>query len=103
MPTIRIDSAIDVNFVRTGPRGCRPIVFLHPVGLDLTWWGAQVEAFGREHDVVAFDMPGHGLSGTPDARHCVRRARARWHGASRRSRLSSVEGRSTWSACRWAE
>ncbi len=35
---------------------------LHPVGLDLTWYGPQFEAFGRERDVAAFDMPGHGQS-----------------------------------------
>ena len=53
----------DINFVRTGPRGGRPVMFLHPVGLDLTWWSAQIEEFGSDHDVVAFDMPHHGLSG----------------------------------------
>lgn len=64
---IAVDGVSDVNFVRTGPRGGRPLVFLHPVGLDLTWWGAQVEDFGRDHDVVAFDLPNHGLSGTLNA------------------------------------
>ncbi len=57
----------EINFVRTGPRGGRPVLFLHPVGLDLTWWSAQIEEFGRDHDVVAFDMPNHGLSGKLDA------------------------------------
>ncbi len=57
----------DINLVRAGPRGGRPIVLLHPVGLDLTWWGAQIEEFGRDHDVVALDMPNHGLSGRLDA------------------------------------
>ncbi len=57
----------DINLVRTGPRGGRPIVLLHPVGLDLTWWGAQFEEFGRDHDVMALDMPNHGLSGRLDA------------------------------------
>jgi 3-oxoadipate enol-lactonase len=60
---IEIDGVCDINLVRTGPRGGSPIVFLHPVGLDLTWWSAQVEDFGRDHDVVLFDMPNHGLSG----------------------------------------
>lgn len=51
-----------VNVQRTGPRGRAPLVFLHPVGLDLTWWGDQFEAFGQDRDVLAWDMPGHGLS-----------------------------------------
>jgi hypothetical protein len=33
-----------VNLVRKGPRGRAPVVFVHPVGLDLTCWGAQIEA-----------------------------------------------------------
>ena len=55
-----------VNVVRTGPRGGAPLVFLHALGLDLTWWDHQVAAFGGERDVVAVDLPGHGLSGSPD-------------------------------------
>ena len=56
-----------INLVRTGPRGGTPIVFLHALGLDLTWWDHQVAAFGRDHDVVALDLPGHGRSDQPDA------------------------------------
>ena len=55
-----------VNLVRTGPRGRAPVILVHPVGLDLTYWGAQIEALGEDHDVVAFDLPGHGASpGSP--------------------------------------
>ena len=67
MPRIEIAGGPDINVVRTGPRGGAPIVFLHALGLDLTWWDHQVAAFGRDHDVVAFDLPGHGLSGRLDA------------------------------------
>ena len=49
-----------VNLVRTGPRGGRPVVLVHPVGLDLTYWAAQIEALCDAHDVVAYDLPGHG-------------------------------------------
>lgn len=66
MPAIAIDGLSEINFVRTGPRGGVPVVFVHGVGLDLTWWGAQVVDFGRDHDVVALDLPGHGLSGATD-------------------------------------
>ena len=51
-----------INVARTGPEGGLPVVFLHAVGLDLTWWGAQFDAFGHERQVAAFDLPGHGLS-----------------------------------------
>ena len=66
MAKIDIHGVPPINLVRTGPRGGIPIVFLHPVGLDLTWWGAQIEEFAGDHDVVAFDMPNHGLSGKLD-------------------------------------
>jgi len=63
MATITAGESPHINFVRTGPRGGAPLVFLHPVGLDLTWWGEQFSSFGRDFDVVAVDMPNHGLSG----------------------------------------
>lgn len=52
-----------LNVARTAARGGAPLLLLNPAGLDLTWWGPQFDAFGRERDVVAFDMPGHGQSG----------------------------------------
>ena len=56
-----------LNMVRTGPRGAPLVVLVHPVGLDLTYWAAQIEALCDAFDVVAFDLPGHGSSpGTPD-------------------------------------
>lgn len=63
MPLIETAGGPDINLVRTGPRGGPPVVLMHPVGLDLTWWDLQFAEFGRDHDVVAFDMPNHGLSG----------------------------------------
>ncbi len=54
-----------LNIARTQGHGGPPLLLLHPVGLDLSWWAPQFEAFGRERDVIAFDMPGHGLSDAP--------------------------------------
>ena len=55
-----------LNTVRTGPRGQPPVILLHPVGLDLTYWGLQIDALCDHYDVVAFDLPGQGKSpGTP--------------------------------------
>lgn len=51
-----------LNMVRTGPRGGVPVVLLHSAGLDLTYWGAQIADLRRHHDVIAFDLPGHGRS-----------------------------------------
>ncbi len=54
-----------IHMVRTGPRGDAPVVLVHPVGLDLTYWDRQIEALRDTHDVVAYDLPGHGS--TPGA------------------------------------
>jgi len=62
MPTLQATPMPSVNLVRTGPRGRTPIVLVHSVGLDLTYWGAQIDALCNDHDVVAFDLPGHGSS-----------------------------------------
>lgn len=51
-----------VNVARTGPCGRPPILFIHAVSLDLTWWDHQFAALGTDHDLVALDLPGHGLS-----------------------------------------
>lgn len=67
MPIVKIADGPDINLVRTGPVGGVPIVFIHALGLDLTLWEHQFQEFGRDHDVVAFDLPGHGLSGGRDA------------------------------------
>ena len=52
-----------LNGVRAGQRSVRPVVLLHSAGLDLTYWGAQIDylvSHGR--DVIAVDLPGHGRS-----------------------------------------
>jgi 3-oxoadipate enol-lactonase len=64
LPIIKLKNDLpNINMVRTGPRGGAPVVLLHGVGLDLTYWDLQIAALCTTHDVIAFDMPGHGLSG----------------------------------------
>ncbi len=62
MSALQATSASSVNLVRTGPRGRTPVVLVHPVGLDLIYWGAQIDALCDDHDMVAYDLPGHGAS-----------------------------------------
>lgn len=51
-----------INVVRAGPSGAPTLLFLHPVSLDSSWFDNQIAAFSGDYDVVAMDMPGHGLS-----------------------------------------
>jgi 3-oxoadipate enol-lactonase len=39
-----------------------PVVFLHAVGLDLTWWDTVLARLAPDLPFVALDLPGHGLS-----------------------------------------
>jgi 3-oxoadipate enol-lactonase len=52
----------NIHSVRTGPRGAAPVVLVHPLGLDLTYWDHQIEALRDDFDVIALDLPGHGMS-----------------------------------------
>ena len=57
-----IAGALSLNWIRTGRKDASTILLLHPVGFDLTYWDRQIQALQSVHDVVAFDLPGHGLS-----------------------------------------
>jgi 3-oxoadipate enol-lactonase len=39
-----------------------PVVLLHPVGLDATFWGGLPKRLARRYRVVAVDLAGHGRS-----------------------------------------
>lgn len=67
MSTNQQHNTKQLNSIRTGPRGGAPVILVHPVGLDLTYWDTQIEALRPVYDVIAFDLPGHGLSpGRPE-------------------------------------
>ncbi len=40
----------------------RPLVLLHPIGVDRTWWNEYVELWATSYDIVAIDLRGHGES-----------------------------------------
>jgi len=42
-----------------------PLLFVHGVGMRSGFWGPQIEAFAGSHDVVAYDVLGHGGSVLP--------------------------------------
>jgi len=62
MPQLPAPDQTTLHYIRTGPRGNTPILLLHAVGMDLTMWGPQMEALQKSYDVIALDLPGHGLS-----------------------------------------
>jgi 3-oxoadipate enol-lactonase len=40
----------------------RPLVLLHPIGVDRSWWDEYVEHWAASFDVVTIDIRGHGHS-----------------------------------------
>lgn len=50
-----------LHYEDTGGEGSA-LVLLHPCFLDHTVWRHQLARFGGEHRVIAWDMPGHGMS-----------------------------------------
>lgn len=42
-----------------------PVVLIHGLGSDLSFWNNQVEAFAKRHLVIRYDLRGHGKSTLP--------------------------------------
>ncbi|EMA42836.1 alpha/beta fold hydrolase [Halococcus saccharolyticus] len=62
--------AIELRYLAAGPAEANesPIVLLHGIGLDAAGvsWKHLLPQLGREHAVLAPDLPGHGESDAPD-------------------------------------
>ena len=52
---------------RTGTPGAAPVVLIHGLGLTHTTWDSFVPDLGERHDVIQYDLVGHGRSGPPPA------------------------------------
>ncbi|MGD2133494.1 MAG: alpha/beta fold hydrolase [Maricaulaceae bacterium] len=64
------DRIIEANGFRLrvreqGSRRRRPVVLIHGFSQSLESWDAWADDLARDHRVIRFDLPGHGLSG-PD-------------------------------------
>lgn len=60
MPYIEIGPSA-IHYLKDGAG--IPIVFLHAIGLDATWWKRYFKHFRAKYRVVAVDLRGQGLSG----------------------------------------
>jgi pimeloyl-ACP methyl ester carboxylesterase len=60
----RVTSADGTRIVyETCGGGTPALVFVHGWSCDRSYWGAQLEFFARQYEVVAIDLGGHGESG----------------------------------------
>ncbi len=65
--------SLDVEGLETwyqvaGKEGGAPLIFIHGLGIDSTFWRHQLAAFAPEYRVAALDLPGHGRSAKPHDR-----------------------------------
>ncbi|GAB2803992.1 alpha/beta hydrolase [Halomonas shantousis] len=57
--------ALYARYVKTAGRRTLPVVLVHGLGVSGAYFGPTLERLGRDFDVYAPDLPGHGKSGTP--------------------------------------
>lgn len=43
-----------------------PIILIHALGMDHSMWDQQIPEFSRSHEVIVYDLRGHGQSEGPD-------------------------------------
>ena len=61
-----------LHYIHTGHSGSPPVVLVHPIGLDLTYWADQIEALCDDFDVIAYDIAGHGASAPSPSDYSLR-------------------------------
>ena len=52
----------DINHIEKGPTNGEILIFLHGIGGDCHSWDFQLENLSDEYRVIAWDMPGYGIS-----------------------------------------
>ncbi len=43
-----------------------PLLLIHGLGMDHSMWDVQISDFSQDHQVISYDLRGHGQSGSPD-------------------------------------
>lgn len=54
-----------IHYQDAGKKDGLPLVFIHGLSCDLTFWRFQISAFSRDYRVIALDLPGFGKSDKP--------------------------------------
>ena len=60
--TVLESDALNISYLRKGPSGKTPLVFLHGFGADLNSWRFNVSLLAKTREVWSLDLPGHGAS-----------------------------------------
>ena len=69
MSSVETHGNCPINFYIKG-KG-RPLVLIHPLGLDHRLWDYCVGDLAEHRTLITFDLPGHGLSPVPDNNYSI--------------------------------
>jgi len=69
MSSVETHGNSPINFYIKG-KG-RPLVLIHPLGLDHRLWDYCVGDLAEHRTLITFDLPGHGLSPVPDNNYSI--------------------------------
>ena len=47
----------------------KPLLLIHPLGLDHHIWDFCIEDFAKIRRVITYDLPGHGINAVPEERY----------------------------------
>ncbi len=48
-----------------------PLLLIHGLGMDHSMWDLQLSDFTRDHQVISYDLRGHGQSDSPDSPYSI--------------------------------
>ena len=66
-----ISNGMGIHYVENGEFGAPPVVFIHGFPFSHAMWARQLEAVGRTHRAIAYDLRGHGASDVGDGQYTV--------------------------------
>ena len=69
MSSVETHGNSPINFYIKGEG--RPLVLIHPLGLDHRLWDYCVDDLAEHRTLITFDLPGHGLSPVPDNNYSI--------------------------------
>src|SRR5512135_2423281 len=58
-------------YVESGPPSAMPVVFIHGFPFSHEMWQPQLEAVGKRHRAIAYDVRGHGGSFAGDGQYTI--------------------------------
>jgi len=61
----------EAYYVEVGRTGALPLVLIHGFPFSHEMWDGQIEAFGKQFRVIAYDLRGHGKSGVGDGQYTL--------------------------------